>query len=138
MMPRRPQRPHGETLALMLKALREHPHGLTAKEVARETGIEHALCVVQLANYRSVNHVESRGPRPQRWFIYRGEPPAVSPQLVTPRSVFVPDAPPVRPLFAIGSSRVMANSPCFVKPDDFTPGAFMRDWVARTTSSDRS
>ena len=130
------RRERGEALALVLKALREHPRGLSAREVAAETGIDQMLCGVLLGGYRSTGHVESTGRRPFiRWYIAGKAPSAQPPQLVTPRSVVVPRLSGVTPQFAIGISRVMATSHCIVAPDDFSEGAFMRDWLTRTSSS---
>ena len=126
------RRPRGETLALVLKALRENPRGLTAKGIAAATGIDLALCVVQLSNYRSTGHIESYGARPQCWRIATSDAaaPAARPTAVA-GSVFE-----VRPgtrtvLASPGSSRVIASSECCVRADDFSPGAFMRDWESR-------
>lgn len=106
------RRARGESLALVLKALREHPVGLTSKQLAAETGIELVLCGVLLSQYRGAGHIESRGFRPQIW-TFDGRPA------------------PQRVLSSPGSSRVFAPGATYVAPDDFTPGAFMRDWMAR-------
>lgn len=128
------RRARGEALALICQALREHPRGLSTREISAHTGIEPVLARALLANYRAVGHVDSAGVRAQlRWFIGSGRPLPVSRQLVTPepRSVFAPPMAGVTPQFALASSRVMCDVPAYVKPDDFSEGAFMADWRAR-------
>jgi hypothetical protein len=133
------RRAHGESLALIRAALREHP-GISSAEVARVTGIERLLASVLLANYRSAGHVESLGPRGQmRWFLasaVRIESPAPI-QLVSParQSVFATRVTPRVDAVAPPRSRVItaeAAAKCYVKPDDFSEGAFMADWKRRT------
>jgi hypothetical protein len=134
------RRERGEALALVLKALREHPRGLSGKEIAWHTGIELGLCSVLLSNYRSVGHVESRGVRPyMRWYLADASPSDEPPQLVTPmpaRSIFAPSSPSVSPSFALATSRVMREQEGCVQSSDFSEGAFMADWRRRTGGGD--
>lgn len=135
-------RARGETLAMVLKALRENPKGLTTAQMHVETGIPKSILIVQLGNFRGAGHIESRPiVGGLIWSLDTGEKPAASLQLVTPRrqeSVFASPTVGVSPQFALGTSRVMCEKPSgkgtYVAPDDFSPGAFMSDWRNRRSN----
>lgn len=125
------RRERGEALALVRQALREHPRGLTTKEVSAATGIAQVLCGVLLSNYRAAGHVDSTGPRPQRWRLATA--PAATP-VSAAASIFDPRPTRRAVIASPGSSRVINPVDCYVAPDDFSEGAFLRDWQARRSA----
>lgn len=130
-------RARGETLAMVLKALRENPRGLTTPQLSQLLGIAQTVLTVQMGNFRGAGHVESRGSRRKyTWFIDYADRCAAPVDAPRPaRSIFAPPSTPL-PQSAPGSSRVMTKAECCVAPDDFSPGAFMADWMRRIKTNE--
>ncbi len=130
-----PRRERGEALALVRQALREQPRGLTTKEVAAATGIAQVLCGVLMSNYRALGHVESDGFRPQRWRLADAcAPSRAAKPIAVAGSIFDPRPGTRAAIASPGSSRVINAADCYVATDDFSPGAFLRDWQARRSA----
>lgn len=130
------RRARGETLAMVLKALRENPRGLTTRELSEATGIPFVLLGIQLGNFRSAEEIQSRGSRrAYTWYIEGLADVRCSRhgEQLPARSIFAPSAPAVS-AFAPPRSRVMASQEGGVQADDYSEGAFMRDWQARRSS----